>query len=374
MSEPIRVLEVVAKMNLAGTETMLMNFYRNMDRKRVQFDFAVCTEERCDYEDEIISLGGQIIRYPQYRGINHFSYIRWWNNFFRDNPNYRIVHGHIGSTAAIYLSIAKKHGCYTIAHSHGSLGPINLRSIIWRMYSYPTRFVADYYFGCSMDALETRYGNRIAHNKKKSKVLNNAIDASKYIYNINVREEVRKELSISPDEWIIGTVGRLSAPKNPQMTLSIIEDLKNRGEKFRFLWVGEGELRKMIEDELTKRNLTENVILLGLRNDVPRLLQAMDIFVFPSISEGLGIAAVESQAAGLLTLCSNRIPSEAKVTDMCQFISVDDVSKWVTAIVNNKYYNRTNALDSIIEKGYDIHTAAEWLQEYYLSKWRNKQR
>ena len=130
MPEPIRVLQVVARMNMAGTETMLMNFYRNIDREKVQFDFAVCTEEHCDYEDEILSMGGRIIRYPQYRGKNHFSYKKWWSEFFRNNREYKIVHGHIGSTAAIYLSIAKKHGCYTIAHSHGTLEPISLRSVI----------------------------------------------------------------------------------------------------------------------------------------------------------------------------------------------------------------------------------------------------
>lgn len=368
MPEPIRVLQVVARMNMAGTETMLMNFYRNIDREKVQFDFAVCTEEHCDYEDEILSMGGRIIRYPQYRGKNHFSYRKWWSEFFRNNREYKIVHGHIGSTAAIYLSIAKKHGCYTIAHSHGTLEPISLRSIVWRMYSYPTRYVADYFFGCSMAALETRYGARIAHNKEVSKVLNNAIDASKFVYDPSVREEVRRELSISPNEWLLGTVGRLSAPKNPKMTLSIIEELKNRGEVFRFLWVGEGELRSMIEEEISRRKLSDTVIMLGLRNDIPRILQAMDVFIFPSIWEGLGIVAVEAQAAGLLTLCSDQIPQEAKVTNMCRYVPVGDTAQWVDAIVNSRGYERTNTLDSLVAGGYDIHAAADWLQSFYLNK------
>lgn len=367
MSEPIRILEVVAKMNLAGTETMLMNLYRNIDRSKIQFDFAVCTENHCDYEDEILSMGGCIIRYPRYTGKNHFSYTKWWHDFFKNNPQYRIVHGHIGSTAAIYLNIANKYGCYTIAHSHGILEPLSLRSLIWRIYSYPTRYVANYFFGCSMKALENRYGKKIAHNKEKAKVLNNAIETSKYQYNSIVREEVRKELEIAPNEWILGTVGRLSKPKNPFMILDILQELNIRGEKFRFVWVGEGELRQEIEKEIVKRNLKEKIIMLGLRKDVYRIMQALDIFIFPSVCEGLGIVSVEAQTAGLLTLCSDRVPKEAKVTNLCHFISINDVSKWVNIIINNKNYKRMDMVESVIKNGFDIHDTAKMLQKFYLN-------
>lgn len=374
MSEPIRVLEVVAKMNLAGTETMLMNFYRNIDREKIQFDFAMCTEEHCDYEDEILSMGGKIIRYPQYRGYNHISYKKWWNSFFQENPQYKIVHGHIGSTAAIYLRIAKKHGCYTIAHSHGTLEPLSLRSIIWRMYSYPTRYVADYFMGCSFPALETRYGYKIACNKGKARVLNNSIDAIKYKYNPAIRDIVRKELGIASDECVLGTVGRLSAPKNPHMTLDIIEELKSKGVKFKFLWAGDGELRNTIEDEISKRNLTDIIYMLGLRNDISSVLQAMNIFIFPSIWEGLGIACVEAQAAGLPTFCSDVIPKEAKVSDLCTFLPLSDTKIWCQEIIkcieqiSKDTYNRPNTYNEVVRAGYDIHSVAEWLQDFYEKK------
>ena len=116
----IRILHVLHIMNYAGTETLLMNIYRNVDRNQIQFDFAVCDVSIGDYDEEIKSLGGRLIYYPRYKGINHFLYKKWWNSFFREHKEYCIVHGHIGSTAAIYLSIANKYGCYTIAHSHAT--------------------------------------------------------------------------------------------------------------------------------------------------------------------------------------------------------------------------------------------------------------
>ncbi len=368
MSEPIRILQVVAKMNRAGTETMLMNFYRHIDRNKVQFDFAVCTSEKCDYEEEIISLGGRIYRYPRYTGYNHFQYKEWWDSFFNEHQEYKIIHGHIGSTAAIYLGIAKKHGLFTIAHSHGTKEPLSVRSIIYSIYSYRTRFVADQFFGCSMQALIDRYGKKVAYSDK-SRVLKNAIDVKAYAYNERIREEVRSELGLKEGMLTIGTVGRLSQPKNPHMILRIIQALKAKEIEFRFIWCGTGELKEEIDKAIIDMGLEDIVLMLGLRNDIPRILQAMDIFIFPSLWEGLGIVAIEAQAAGLQTLCSDQIPQEAKVTDLCHFITVDDVSKWVTEIVNNRFYKRINTLESINNNGYDIYKAAELMQEFYINNY-----
>ena len=367
MDNPIRVLEVVAKMNRAGTETMLMNYYRHINRKKVQFDFAVCTEEKCDYDDEILSMGGHIYRYPQYKGGNHFRYIAWWKKFFLQHPEYHIVHGHIGSTAAIYLGIAKQFKCFTIAHSHGTKGPLSFRSLIYQFYSYPTRFIADQFFGCSMQALEDRYGKKVAYSSK-ARVLNNAINSDLYAYDKKTREDVRKELQITNNMFVIGTVGRLSPEKNPFMIVNILTALKKRNIDFKFIWVGVGKMKDDIIKAVNQNNLTQNVEMLGLRNDIPRVLQALDVFVFPSVWEGLGIVAIESQAAGLPTLCSDQVPIEAKVTDLCEFISLNNTSLWVDSIIKCKGKKRLNTLDSIKNNGYDIHDNAEWLQDFYIAK------
>lgn len=368
MNEPIRILHVVAKMNRAGTETMIMNMYRHISRDKVQFDFAVCTEEHSDYEDEIFALGGMLHRYPRYTGKNHFSYKRWWDEFFTAHPEYKVIHGHIGSTAAIYLGIAKKHGRYTIAHSHGTREPLNLRSVIWRMYSYPTRYVADHFFGCSMAALETRYGNKVAHDSQRAEVLNNAIDAALYSYDEKVRIKMRNDLNITENEWVIGTIGRLSPQKNPQMIIQVLKELKNRGKKFKFLWVGVGNLKNEVERAILGNNLIDDVQMLGLRNDVPQILQAMDVFILPSVWEGLGIVAVEAQAAGLPTLCSDQVPVEAKLTELCEFIDVGNVELWVDKLLEVKNTNRENTYADIVDGNFDVNDVSKWLERFYLKE------
>ena len=217
MSEPIRILHVLTAMNFAGTETLLMNLYRNIDRSQIQFDFAVTADHECAYDAEIQRLGGRIIHYPLYRGVNHFSYVSWWTHFFKNHPEYYIIHGHIGSTAAIYLHIANKFGRFTIAHSHStSSHRVNLHDMLYCVFSYPTRYVADYFMGCSRDALIDRYGKGILKNKNHF-ILNNGIDAQKYIYSKETRNNVREEIHISEDEIVIGTVGRLTPPPKPPL-------------------------------------------------------------------------------------------------------------------------------------------------------------
>ena len=360
----IRILHVLTAMDRAGTETMLMNYYRAIDRDEIQFDFAVSAEGKCNYDDEILSLGGRIYHYPRYRGVNHFAYKKWWNEFFKEHSEYKIVHGHIGSTAAIYLKIAKKYGCYAIAHSHNIWGAPSPRMAVWRAYSYRTRYVADYFFGCSMDAVVARYGAEVANDPGRSCVIRNAIDASLYSYDPDVSAQVRSELGIG-DELVVGTVGRLTEQKNPFFIIRLIEELKKTGDRFVFVWAGDGELKDRILDQLKEKGIEDSVKMLGVRNDIPRLLQAFDVFVFPSVFEGLGVAAVEAQAAGVPTLCSTNVVAEAGVTDLCSFLSLDDIDEWTRRIRSYIGYEKKNEYDSIAAAGYDIHGAAETLTDFY---------
>ncbi|MBQ3461189.1 MAG: glycosyltransferase [Solobacterium sp.] len=375
MDTPIRILHVLAAMDLAGTETLLMNFYRNINREKVQFDFAVSAIAECAYDKEIEELGGRIFHYPRYRGKNHFAYKKWWESFFDEHPEYHIVHGHIGSTAAIYLSIARKKGRYTIAHSHSTNAVASVQHIIYKLFSFPTRYVADFYFGCSRRALIDRYGLRIANDKEKSKVLNNAIDAQKFIFNDEVRKQERAKLKLPEKKLVLGTVGRLSAQKNPYEIVRICDYLKRKGVDYRFLWYGVGELKEDITKELKEKNLNDIVYLCGTRLDIYNALQAMDIFIFPSIFEGLGISCVEAQAAGLPTLCSDTIPIEAKVTNLAKFLKLNDTNRWCTEVemisneINEENYKRPNTYQAVVAAGYDVIDLAKWLENFYMMKW-----
>ena len=363
---PIRVLHVLAAMNRAGTETLLMNYYRFIDKDKIQFDFAVSDQAVGDYDEEILNMGGKMFRYPAYTVYNHLEYKKWWNKFFIDHPEYKIVHGHIGSTAAIYLKIAKKHGCFAIAHSHSASDIISFTDLIYKIYAYPTRRIADYFFGCSKDALIDRYGKNIANDYNKAAILKNSIDAECFVYSESVRKEVRKELNIAIDDFIVGTVGRLNKAKNPLGIVEIIKRLRTRTEKFRFLWIGRGELENDIKRHLKEENLEECVLMIGVRSDVNRVMQAMDVFILPSLYEGLGNVLIEAQAAGLPSFCSDKVPTEAKITDLYKQIPLNDYDSWIDAILNADIEHRRNTYSEIVAAHYDVKQNAAELQEFYI--------
>ena len=347
---------------------MLMNLYQAIDRKVVQFDFAVASKDKCDYDDEIESLGGQIIHYPKYVGKNHFEYRKWWNCFFQSHPEYKIVHGHIGSTAAIYLKIARKYGCYTIAHSHNAdFGP-GLHGLMYRIYSYPTRFIADYFMGCSTEAAISRYGKKVATDKNRCCVLNNGIDITKYIYSPAVCEAVRNEFGISKETLVVGTVGRLTKQKNPLFIIDILAELRSKTDDFIFLWAGTGEMKDEIISGLELKGVRDKVILLGVRNDIPRILQALNVFVLPSLFEGLPVVGVEVQAAGVPMLCSDTISPEVKVTECVTFIPNNSAELWASKIMEEKSFRRDERAPEDVKKaGYDIQTTSSWLESFYES-------
>ncbi|MBQ8495105.1 MAG: glycosyltransferase [Clostridia bacterium] len=215
MSQPIRILHVIRLMNHGGVESMIMNLYRSIDRTKIQFDFVETSDIAGAYEEEILSLGGRVYHCPRYNGKNHFAYTRWWDRFFREHPHeHPIVHGHLGSTAAIYLSIAKKHGAFAIAHSHSA----GEGSVLYRVFSYPTRYIADHFFACSRDAGMARYGRQVGSDSGRCTILKNAVNTNRFLYDSARRERIRSQLSIPPDAPVINTLLRMDVP--PYVTVS----------------------------------------------------------------------------------------------------------------------------------------------------------
>lgn len=369
---PIRVLHVLTAMDMAGTETLLMNLYRNIDRDVIQFDFAVSATKECAYDSEIISFGGRIFHYPRYKGTNHVIYVKWWKEFLSEHEEYRIIHGHIGSTASIYLRIAKKLNRFAIAHSHSTDSGKSFHQLIYKMYSYPTRNIADYFFGCSKQALINRYGKKVAENIKISSVLNNAIDAKKFSFSADIRDRIRQEYSVTDNTLVLGTVGRLTTPKNPLEIVRICSELNKRGNQFEFWWLGEGDMKDEIEVAIREEGLQECIRFFGARSDVYAFLQGMDIFIFPSIWEGLGISCIEAQAAGLPTLCSETIPIEAKVTAEFKHLKLNDTTLWCDTIedtiekIKDENYVRPHNYEAVKNAGYDICETASELSKMYL--------
>lgn len=367
MPRPIRVLQVLAQMNRGGAESMMMNLYRHMDRTKVQFDFIVHTDKKCAFDDEIQSLGGKIYRVPAYRGANHLRYQNCWEKFFKKYPEYKIIHGHVRSTAAIYLKIAKKYGLMTIAHSHSTSSGTGLSAIVKNILQYPIRYTADYLFACSESAGTWLFGER-ACKKDNFFIMNNAIDAKEFIYNKDKRTEKREEFQIE-DKFVIGHVGRFQIPKNHEFLLDIFKAVHDKIKNAVLLLIGDGDLRLTIEKKVHCLGLSDSVIFTGVRQDIPELLQVMDVFVFPSLYEGLGIVTIEAQAAGLHCIAADTIPKEADVTDLMETVSLkESATYWASKILNYRDgYQRRNTYDQINLSGYDIGETTQWLENFYLS-------
>ena len=228
----IRVLHVIGIMDRGGAETMIMNLYRHIDRNRIQFDFVVHTGAEGAFDQEINRLGGKIYHCPGYILMNHISYVRWWKGFFNARGRfYSIVHGHIGSTAAVYLRIAKKHGLYTIAHSHNTNGSLTGKELLYRMLSYRTRFTADYFFACSRQAGIDRYGKGILRQKERFKVFPNAINTAAFSFDGAARRRVREQLDIKEGTLLLGHVGRFQKVKNHRFIVQVFYSLLQEGDR-----------------------------------------------------------------------------------------------------------------------------------------------
>lgn len=355
IKKPIRILHVVTYMGRGGLETMLMNYYRHMDRDKVQFDFLVHRDFAADYDAEILSLGGRIYRLPKLNPVS-IKYLQALDRFFEKHHEYRIVHSHLDCMAGIPLRFAKKHGIpVRIAHSHASSQTKDWKYVIKVFYKRKIHQYATNLFACSEAAGRWMFG------KKAFCILHNAIDTKCFTSNLEERNAVRNELAIPADALVIGHVGRFATPKNHSFLLRVFARLP---QNTRLLLVGDGELRNDTEKQAEQLGIRERVFFAGIRSDVNRLLQAMDVFAFPSLYEGLGIAAIEAQAAGLPCLISDGVPIACKVTDLVQQLPLAE-EMWEKEIVAATVRQKENTYHQICDAGYDICANAAKLQSFY---------
>ena len=357
---PLRVLHVVTYMGRGGLETMIMNYYRRIDRNRIQFDFLVHRDFEGDYDREILSLGGNIYHVPPLNPLSP-GYYAALDRFFKEHP-YPIVHSHLDCLSAYPLRSAKKHGAMIrIAHAHSTSQDKNLKYYI-KILSKPWMPIfATHLFACGREAGEWMFSGH------PFTIMNNAIDVNNYIYSEKKRHAVRAQLSLE-NRFVIGHVGRFNPPKNHPFLIRVFAEVLKMDANALLLLIGTGDGQQEIREMVENLGISSNVMFLGSRSDVPDLLQAMDVFVFPSLYEGLGIAAVEAQAAGLPCIMSDQVPTECKMTDNVEFLSLGaSAETWAERICGHKGDARENMFDRIAAAGYDIQKNAEWLQNFYLS-------
>ena len=355
----MRVLQVVTHMNRGGLETMLMNYYRNIERTQIQFDFLTHREKRGDYDDEIEALGGTIYRLPILNPWNK-KYRRALATFFDEHPEYTVVHVHQDCMSSVILKEAPKHNVpVRIAHSHNSNQDKNLKYLIKLIYRHYIPRYATHLFACGEEAGKWMFRGA------KFEILNNAIDSNRYVFDVEKRKKQRKSLKLEENCLLIGHVGRFSPQKNHTFLIDIFAQVCKK-KNAKLLLVGNGEFRKQIEEKVAKLDLTESVIFAGLRSDVSDLMQAMDVFVFPSLYEGLPVTLIEAQASGLACVISEKIPIECKKTDFVQQIGLEEsVDIWADKIIEMAQMSRKNTYKEIKKSGFDIQENAKRLQSFY---------
>lgn len=361
MSNPIKVLHVVTYMGRGGLETMLMNYYRHIDRNKVQFDFLVHRQEHFDYDDEIEELGGKIYRLPRLNPWSH-SYIKALRAFFYEHTEYKIVHSHIDCMSAIPLKEARRAGIpIRIAHSHSSNQDKNFKYYLKLYYKSKISNYATNLFACSIEAGEWMFG------KHSFSVLANAINSEQYIYNEDKRYKVREELGLR-DTLVIGHVGRFSEVKNHTFLVDIFNEIYKKNKAVKLLLVGDGQKFLETKEKVRRLQLTNAVVFTGIRTDVTDVLQAMDVFVLPSLYEGLPVTMIEAQASGLPCVISDKVPIECKKTDLVYQIGLNEsVEEWVENILKASKMERKDTSCDIIRAGFDIRENAKQLQNFYLN-------
>lgn len=367
----VRVLHVLNSMSRGGIQALLMDVYRKINHSEIQFDFLLEKKVDSDYIDEINKLGGKIF-YIQPRREGILKNKKALENFFRNHPEYKIIHQHVSSlTNVAPLKVAQKFNIpVRVIHSHNTRqGGSFLHKYIHYINQLSVKSYATDYFACSALAAKWLYGKK-QYNNGNYKIINNGIEIKRFVFNDQTRLAMREELGIKENTFVIGHVGRFAHQKNHEFLIDIFYDLHKKTPDSTLLLVGDGGLRAQIEQKAKKLGLDNNIIFTGIRSDIADVLQAMDVFVLPSHHEGLGIVVIESQAAGLHTIVSDTVPDDAYVTDLIEkeYLSSNS-SIWANRIL--KYadeYERKDTYQDISDGGYDISRISEELQRWYQSK------
>lgn len=373
---PIRVLQVLTIMNRGGAETMIMNYYRNIDRTKIQFDFLLHRPDVGVFDEEIESLGGKIHRLSNISLTNLHGYQKSLDLFFKNHPEYQIVHTHLNALSVFVLKAAKNNNIpVRISHSHTSLYHVNvnpfskkrssinfiIKFLAQNYFKFGNRKYATYFFACGKQAGEWLYGKK---NISKVKIINNAIETSKFIYNKSIARVYKNKLNVR-DHLVIGHVGNFVPEKNHGFILSVFKEIKKLDKKAILILVGGGNKTPM-ETLAKNMNLEDSIQFLGVRDDVAHILQAIDVFIFPSTNEGLPVTLIEAQAAGLKIIASSGVSNEIDITGLVNFMSLEQLPKyWAELAVKSKNYNRINTEHLIVAGNYDIYSNALMLQEFY---------
>ena len=364
--EPVRVLQIIGIVCGGGVEAVIMNYYRHIDRSKIQFDFVVDGYEKTILDDEIESLGGKVYHVEPYKK-NIFRYMSQIYHIVHDN-HYDIVHSNMNTLAVFSLFPAWLAGAHQrILHNHSTaVRSEGMRSVMKMILRPFAPLFANRYAACSRLAGNWMYGKKMMESGRVT-IINNAIDLEEYAFSPEIRQQYRNELHIPDDTLVIGHVGRFMYQKNHAFLIEVFREVVKKHPNTILLLIGDGELRPAIEAKVQDYHLSDKVRFLGLRKDVKKLYNCMDVFVLPSWYEGLPVVAVEAQANGLPCIFSNQVTKESCLTSTMKYLGLkDSIDTWVQSILREDYQRNADAIQELTEEGFDIIKQTDSITMYYL--------
>ena len=366
----IRILHSVSNMDRAGIETMLMNFYRHMDREQVQFDFLQNKPDPGDYDEEIRELGGRLFVSPGF--LSYPKYEAYMTELLKEHPEYKIIHTHNGSLMLFALKAAQKNNVpIRIAHAHATAIPPGWKNEFKKLLKPRIKYAANHYWGCSNAAGEFYFTPK--YWNAGHELIHNAINTDNFTFNEAARAKLRREYGLG-DKFILGHVGRLTKVKNQAKIVEVFAALHREDANTHLVLVGTGELENDLKAQAAALGIADAVTFTGVQSNVNEWYSVFDAFIMCSFNEGLPVVAVEAQAADLPCVLCNTITTEVKVIDSVKFLGLNDsADTWARAVREFAPKQRGSRKAEFEAAGYDIAAEAKRMQQLYLDLYNSIQ-
>lgn len=363
-NKKIKVAHVIGMAINGGTESLWINYYKNINRDLIQFDFLVESESKLINKKEIEKLGGNVIIIPSYKNV--FKYMRTLKKIFKKNK-YDIVHSNMNALSVFPLRAAKKAGIkIRIAHSHSTSNKLEWKkNIIKNLLRLFSKKYATHYMACSERAGRWLFGNKTFDSGKVT-IIKNAIDIDKFKFNHQLRKNIRSEYFVSDDEILIGNIGRMMPQKNQLFLLDVFSKFHSFNQKSKLMIVNDGPLLEKLKTKVESLRLKDSVIFVGPKTNISDFYSAFDVFTLPSLYEGLGIVLIEAQANGLNCLASQNVPHEVDVTGNVLFLDLD-IEKWFSELkkISTSRSSWTYCSDCLTHNNYCITNSVKKLEDLY---------
>ena len=360
----MKILQVIGTLNRGGAETFLMNVFRNINREKYTFDFLVFKEEKYDYEDEIKKLGGKIIYLQTPKEIGMIKFIKKFKKICKKN-NYDVVHAHtLFNCGPCMLGAFLANVKVRVSHSHSTKYLEERVTFLKKIYYHISKLLINI-FSTDYIACGEKAGAFLYYKNKKKVIIKNGIELEKFKYSETLNKKMRNNLNISNDAIVIGHVGRLMYIKNQTFLIDLFNDFHKKFKKSYLILVGDGVDRIKLVDKVKKYNLEDFIIFTGSISNVNEYYNVFDLFVFPSLFEGLPYTLIEAQANGIPIISSNTVSKESNITGEITFLDLRKPKDIWLNEMTNRYKKRYEKKQQIIENGYSINDTIEKLLLIY---------